>query len=78
MQALSRHGLVRQGITFFDYGCGRGDDVRGLIANGIDATGWDPHFAGDADKRVADLVNIGFVINVIEDIDERVEALRGA
>ncbi len=78
VQALSRHGLVRPELTFFDYGCGRGDDVRGLTANGIDATGWDPHFAADADKRVADLVNIGFVINVIEDIDERVEALRGA
>lgn len=78
VQALSRHGLIRPEVTFFDYGCGRGDDVRGLIANGVDATGWDPHFAADSDKRIADLVNIGFVINVIEDIDERVEALRGA
>ncbi|MEI7682206.1 MAG: DNA phosphorothioation-associated putative methyltransferase [Betaproteobacteria bacterium] len=78
VQALSRHGLIGPGVTFFDYGCGRGDDVRGLIANGVDASGWDPHFANESDKRVADVVNIGFVINVIEDIDERVEALRGA
>ena len=27
---------------------------------------------------MADVVNIGFVINVIEDMDERIEALRGA
>ena len=65
-------------MTFFDYGCGRGDDVRGLLANNIDATGWDPHFAADAEKRTADVVNIGFVINVIENMGERVEALRGA
>ncbi len=78
VQALSRHGLLHQGITFFDYGCGRGDDVRGLVANKIDATGWDPHFAPDAEKRIADAVNIGFVINVIEDMGERIEALRGA
>lgn len=78
VQALSRHGLIGPGVTFFDYGCGRGDDLRGLIANGVDATGWDPHFAAESNKRIADVVNIGFVINVIEDIGERVEALRGA
>jgi DNA phosphorothioation-associated putative methyltransferase len=78
VQSLSRHGLVRPGVTFFDYGCGRGDDVRGLLANSIDATGWDPHFASDAEKRSADVVNIGFVINVIESMRERVEALLGA
>ena len=78
VQALSRHGLIRPGVTFFDYGCGKGDDVRGLLANSIDATGWDPHFAANAEKRIADVVNIGFVINVIEDMGERVEALRGA
>lgn len=78
VQALSRHGLIRSGVTFFDYGCGRGDDVRGLLANGIDATGWDPHYAADAEKRIADVVNIGFVINVIEDMGERMDALRRA
>ena len=78
VQALSRHGLVNTQTTFFDYGCGRGDDVRGLVESGIDATGWDPHFASDADRRVADTVNLGFVINVIEDLAERVDALKGA
>ncbi len=78
VQALSRHGLIGAHTTFFDYGCGRGDDVRGLVASGIDATGWDPHFASDAMKRIADAVNLGFVINVIEDLTERVDALKGA
>lgn len=78
VQALSRHGLISTETTFFDYGCGRGDDVRGLIASGIDATGWDPHYAMGEEKRVADAVNLGFVINVIEDLTERVDALKGA
>ena len=78
IQALSRHGLIHATTTFFDYGCGRGDDVRGLVASGIDATGWDPHYAPDAPKRTADAVNIGFVINVIENLTERVDALKGA
>lgn len=78
VQALLRHGLIGEGTSFFDYGCGKGDDVRNLCANGVTASGWDPHYANDAPKRPADTVNLGFVINVIENIDERVEALRGA
>jgi len=65
-------------MSFFDYGCGKGDDVRNLSANGVTASGWDPHYAKDAPKRSAHTVNLGFVINVIEDIDERLAALRGA
>lgn len=78
LQALARYGLVTPGISVFDYGCGRGDDVRGLLENGITAAGWDPHFAPDQPKQEAEVVNLGFVINVIEDFAERVEALRGA
>ena len=33
--------------SLFDYGCGRGDDVRGLVENGLDAAGWDPYYAPD-------------------------------
>jgi hypothetical protein len=44
----------------------------------LPATGWDPNFRPDADIIEADVVNIGFVINVIEDIDERIEALQKA
>jgi DNA phosphorothioation-associated putative methyltransferase len=78
VQALLRHGLVGEDTSFFDYGCGKGDDVRNLSANGVTASGWDPHYANDAPKQSAHTVNLGFVINVIEDIDERVAALRGA
>jgi DNA phosphorothioation-associated putative methyltransferase len=78
VQALWRHGLITPACTFFDYGCGRGDDVNALRLNAISAAGWDPHYSADADKLVADTVNIGFVINVIEDFAERVAALCGA
>ena len=27
------HGLIRPGASFFDYGCGRGDDIRCLREN---------------------------------------------
>ena len=78
VQLLIRHGLLSPAQTLFDYGCGRGGDVAGLTAEGYDAKGWDPHFAPDAPRIEADLVNLGFVINVIEDPAERVEALVGA
>ena len=78
VQALARYGLITPSVEVFDYGCGRGDDVRGLAANGIAAYGWDPHYAPDAPKREADVVNLGFVINVIEDLEERIDALHGA
>jgi DNA phosphorothioation-associated putative methyltransferase len=78
IQALSRYGFIHSSADVFDYGCGRGDDVRGLSANGIAVRGWDPHYAPDETKREADVVNLGFVINVIEDFEERTTALRGA
>lgn len=78
VQALLRHALIGPDTTVFDYGCGKGDDVRNLCSNGIQAAGWDPHYASDALQHSARVVNLGFVINVIEDIDERVAALRGA
>lgn len=69
------HGYFEGSYSIFDYGCGRGDDLRELEAHGLDALGWDPNFQPDNDKVSSDIVNIGFVLNVIEDQDERLEAL---
>jgi len=77
-QLLLRHGLLSQEMTIFDYGCGRGGDVACLSANGFTAHGWDPHYAPDEPIVEADVVNLGFVVNVIEDPAERVEALHKA
>lgn len=78
VQLLVRHGLLRDGFTFFDYGCGRGNDMEALKESGVQTDGWDPHFANDRPRSDADVVNLGFVINVIEDAAERVEALHQA
>lgn len=75
VRTLLENDILRQNDTYFDYGCGLGDDVAGLVALGYDASGWDPHFAPREPKREAEVVNLGFVLNVIEDPAERVEVL---
>ncbi len=76
MQLLIGHGLISPGASVFDYGCGRGDDIRGLKLIGVECSGWDPHYAKDLSITDADIVNLGFVVNVIENPAERIEALQ--
>ena len=68
-------GLLGRELTFFDYGCGLGADVQIVREMGIAADGWDPVHAPAVPKRKADVVNLGFVLNVIEDPVERTETL---
>jgi hypothetical protein len=75
VKTLLEYGVLKPGMTFFDYGCGQGSDVRGLQALGHRAEGWDPVYMPEDGKREADVVNLGYVLNVIEDAAERVEAL---
>lgn len=70
--------LIGDGRTFFDYGCGRGQDFRRLQQMGIEAEGWDPNFRPGAELMRADVVNLGYVVNVIEDSAERAKALTSA
>ena len=76
-QALN-DGVIAPGRTVFDYGCGRGGDLRQLRSLGYDAAGWDPAHASNEARVPADVVNLGFVINVIENTAERIETLRHA
>ena len=78
VQMLVSHRIVTESMTVLDYGCGQGDDVAALAANGFQAFGWDPHYAPDGPRRPADIVNLGFVLNVIEDRHERAETLMAA
>lgn len=78
MQLLAKHDFLEGKHTIFDYGCGKGSDVDILRQNNLTANGWDPHFCPDNPKHTADIVNIGFVINVIEDKTERMESVLGA
>jgi DNA phosphorothioation-associated putative methyltransferase len=71
-------GLISGDRSVLDYGCGRGGDVQRLRELGVPASGWDPVFAPDEPLEPADVVNLGYVINVIEALGERAEALRHA
>lgn len=71
-------GLIKQETPLFDYGCGRGDDLRRLAALGYEASGWDPVHRPGGECRSAPVVNIGYVVNVIENPSDRCEALRHA
>ena len=78
MQHLLRFGFLDGSQSLFDYGCGRGDDLRLLSELKVPANGWDPVFRPGAERQRADIVNLGFVLNVIEDPDERRETLKAA
>ncbi len=70
--------LFIDGDTFFDYGCGYGGDIQHIGQEGYAAAGWDPYYQPDTPRINADIVNIGYVINVIESLGERREALLNA
>lgn len=78
IKSLVRDLLLPDGCTIFDYGCGRGSDVRLLNKQGFDCKGWDPAFCPEEPQVESDIVNIGYVINVIEDPVERSETLHKA
>lgn len=61
--------------TFFDYGCGFGSDVEKMQQLGYSSVGWDPYYFPNNEILAADIVNLGYVINVIEDSLERRQAL---
>lgn len=70
-----RDEILRPTDSVFDYGCGRGDDLRHLVALGFSADGWDPTHRPNAVPRESDVVNLGYVVNVIERPDERAATL---
>jgi len=76
LQCVEKYGYLNGDYTVFDYGCGKGDDLTSLADMEISAMGWDPHFRAEALKTSADIVNLGYVINVIEDRKERDAAVK--
>ena len=71
-------GLITQETSVFDYGCGRGTDLLHLRQQEIPCEGWDPAYFPDNERTPADIVNLGYVVNVIENPRERTEALQQA
>jgi len=75
---LLENNLLNLETSFFDFGCGKGDDVKLLKKQGFICSGWDPISFQDEKKVKADIVNVGYVINVIPDIHERTKVLKDA
>lgn len=71
-------GIITTDTTIFDYGCGVGGDVKRLKSSGYNCEGWDPYYFPDSEIRSADVVNLSYIINVIEDPVERDRALSHA
>jgi DNA phosphorothioation-associated putative methyltransferase len=78
VQSILEYNLLEDNESLFDYGCGLGDDLRGLTSMGYKCSGWDPVHKADEKKNTADVVNLGFVLNVIENPEERIEVLHDA
>jgi DNA phosphorothioation-associated putative methyltransferase len=77
-QKLARHNFLDGDYSIFDYGCGKGDDAKELEAHGLNINSWDPVHKPECKRIQSDIVNLGFVLNVIEDINERTETLKNA
>jgi DNA phosphorothioation-associated putative methyltransferase len=71
-------GLLTPGMSVMDFGCGLGGDVKRLKEEGYDCSGWDPVHAPDGAQRKASFVNLGYVVNVIENSVERQDVLKEA
>jgi DNA phosphorothioation-associated putative methyltransferase len=78
VRAALKDGIVSATTAVLDYGCGLGDDVRRLQEQGISAFGWDPAHQPNGQRIPADVVNLGYVVNVVEQPDERAASLRDA
>ena len=78
IQIALASNLFSECNSFFDYGCGKGDDMQALKSLGHSVSGWDPTHSPKAKLNNSDIVNLGFVVNVIEDPQERVAALKKA
>lgn len=69
-------GVMTTATTVLDYGCGRGCDVKELTKQGVPCVGFDAYFRAETPLLAADVVQLAFVLNVIENAAERVEVLQ--
>jgi len=75
MRWLKENNLLKGCVL--DFGCGKSEDVRRLRTFGIDAVGWDPvHCCDDGVFwDTYDVITCIYVLNVIKDEEDRLEAL---
>ncbi|MFF5728059.1 methyltransferase domain-containing protein [[Kitasatospora] papulosa] len=81
-RAVTEHLIRPLSISsVLDHGCGRGADVAHYRAAGLDAEGFDPHndFGWPRpDRADFDLVTSMFVLNVLADPWQRIQAIKDA
>lgn len=80
VQLARMRSLIHLDSEVLDIGCGKGDDVERLNSLGrIQARGFDPYYFPDTSVLYpAEIVCLIYVLNVIEDPEERAEVLRFA
>ncbi len=59
VKCMLRDGLLDTDRTFFDYGCGHGQDLAMLADMSIETAGWDPVHRPNGERHSADVVNSG-------------------
>lgn len=77
-QKLAKYGYLNGDYSILDYGCGLADDATELEAHGLNINAWDPVHRPNGNKQKSDIVNLGFVLNVIESQQERKDTLKAA
>lgn len=78
VQIAVSSGILSKENSFFDYGCGHGEDVKLLGNQDYQTSGWDTHYFPQSELQKADVVNLGYVLNVTENKQERRKALKNA
>lgn len=78
VKTAQKKRVIHRASTVFDYGSGRGGDIRCLSKDKVVVDGWDPFYRPTAKKKAADVVHLGFVLNVIENAEERNSVLSDA
>lgn len=71
MQLALSSGILKPSSTIFDFGCGKFDDCTRLLLLGISAAGFDPYYYPKNVIQAANVVSLLFVLNVIENVEER-------
>jgi DNA phosphorothioation-associated putative methyltransferase len=75
MLTAMEDGWITENESVLDFGCGRGEDLRFLKKLNICIKGYDPHYLPNS-YEASSIVNLGYVLNVIEDIEERWNTLQ--
>ena len=78
VQLLLEDRLLTEETSFFDYGCGKGEDLSFLKKMKLNVSGFDRYYLPQGNKVKSSIVNLGYVINVIENPEERISVLQSA